>query len=169
MNSGTLIGSLIFAAVLAVTIGVLINLMMRSWRRRAQQQEEVIGELPAMPDELGAASGTLHGVYVGCTVSPSWNNRITAGDLGYRNTATLTSYPKGILLERSHAHPIWIPREAIAAVRTERGMVGKVAGRDSILAIRWQLPSGVGIDTGFRANDRREYDPWLASRQEGTA
>ena len=169
MNSGTLIGSLIFAAVVAVAISVVINLMMRGWRRRAERQEEMIGELPGMPDELGAASGTLHGVYVGCTLAPAWNNRIAAGDLGYRSTAALTSYSQGILLERSHAHPIWIPRESITAVRTERGMAGKVAGRNSILAIRWRLPSGVEVDTGFRANDRSEYDAWLASRQEGTA
>jgi len=168
MNSGTLVGSLIFAAVLVVTIGVVIQLMMRGWRRRAERQEEIVGQLPDMPDELGAATGTLHGVYVGCTVSPSWNNRVTAGDLGYRNTAALTSYPEGILLERSHAHPIWIPRDSIIAVRTERGMAGKVAARNSILAIRWRLPSGLEIDTGFRAKDRSEYDAWLASRQEGT-
>ena len=169
MNSGTLVGSLIFAVVVAVVISVVINLMMRGWRRRAERQEEMIGELPSLPDELGAATGTLHGVYVGCTVSPAWNNRVTAGDLGYRSTAALTSYPEGILLERSHAHPIWSPREAIIAVRTEGGMVGKVAGRNSILAVRWRLSSGVEVDTGFRAKDRREYDAWLASRQEGAA
>jgi hypothetical protein len=73
----------------------------------------------------------------------------------------LTRYPEGILLERIRANPIWIPQEAITAVRTERGMAGKVAARNSILAIRWRLPSGIEIDTGFRANDRGEYGDWL--------
>ena len=36
MNSGTLVGSLIFAAVLVVVIAVVIQLMMRGWRRRAR-------------------------------------------------------------------------------------------------------------------------------------
>ena len=64
-------------------------------------------------------------------------------------------------MERVRANPIWIPQESITAVRTERGMAGKVAARNSILAIRWRLPSGVEIDTGFRASDRSEYDGWL--------
>ena len=114
-----------------------------------------------MPDHVGAATSTIRGVYVGSTLSPAWNDRITASDLGYRSKAVLTRYPEGILVERVRAKPIWIPQEAIAAVRTERGMAGKVAGRNSILAIRWRLPSGVEIDTGFRANDRGGYLDWM--------
>ena len=161
MNSGTLVGSLIFAAVLVVVIAVVIQLMMRAWQRRAQRQEELIGNLPDMPDEVGTATTTLHGIYVGSTLSPAWNDRITVGDLGYRNKAVLMRYPEGILLERVRANPIWIPQESITAVRTERGVAGKVAARNGILAIRWRLPSGVEIDTGFRANNRAEYGGWL--------
>ncbi len=161
MNSGTLVASLIFAAVLVVVIAVVIQLMMRGWQRRAERQAELIGNLPDVPDKVGAATTTIRGVYVGSTLSPAWNDRVTAGDLGYRSKAVLTRYPEGILLERIRANPIWIPQEAITAVRTERGMAGKVAARNSILAIRWRLPSGVEIDTGFRANDRSGYDGWL--------
>jgi hypothetical protein len=161
MNSGTLVGSLIFAAVLVVVIAVVIQLMMRAWQRRAQRQEELIGNLPDMPDEVGTATTTLRGIYVGSTLSPAWNDRITVGDLGYRNKAVLMRYPEGILLERVRANPIWIPQESITAVRTERGVAGKVAARNGILAIRWRLPSGVEIDTGFRANNRAEYGGWL--------
>jgi hypothetical protein len=161
MNSGTLLGSLIFAAVLAVVIAVVIQLMIRGWRRRAMRQEELIGELPELPDEVGAATITTRGLYCGCTMSPDWNDRITAGDLGFRSKAVLTHYPEGILLERIRAKPIWIPREAVVAVRMERGIAGKVVVRIGVLAIRWRLPSGVEIDTGFRANHRNEYDPWL--------
>ena len=73
----------------------------------------------------------------------------------------LTRYPEGILLERIRATPIWIPQESITAIRTERGIAGKVVARNGILAIRWRLPSGVEIDTGFRADDRGEYADWL--------
>jgi hypothetical protein len=135
--------------------------MRRGWQHRAQRQAELIGGMPAVPDEVGAATSTIRGLYVGCTLSPAWNDRIMTGDLGYRSRAVLTRYPEGILLERIHANPIWIPQESITAVRTERGMAGKVVARNAILAIRWRLPSGVEIDTGFRANNRSEYDGWL--------
>jgi hypothetical protein len=166
MNSGTLVGSLIFAAVLVVVIAVVIQLMMRGWRRRAAQQQELIGDLPDMPDEVGAATTTSRGIYCGCTMAPEWNERITAGDLGYRSKAVLTRYPEGILLERIRANPIWIPQESITAIRMERGIAGKVVARIGILAIRWRLPSGVEIDTGFRASHRGDYPGWLESQQE---
>ena len=164
MNSGTLVGSLIFAAVLVVAIAVVIQLMMLGWRRRARRQAELIGYLPDVPDQVGGATATMQGVYVGSTLAPEWNDRITAGDLGYRSKAALTRYPEGIMLERIHANPIWIPQESITAVRTERGIAGKVAARNGILAIRWRLPSGVEIDTGFRAGNRGEYQDWLQTR-----
>jgi hypothetical protein len=168
MNSGTLVASLIFAAVLVVVIAVIIQLMMRGWQRRAGQQQELIGDLPDMPDEVGAATTTTRGLYCGCTMAPEWNERITAGDLGYRSKAVLTRYPEGILLERIRASPIWIPQESITAIRMERGIAGKVVARIGILAIRWRLPSGVELDTGFRATHRSEYAGWLESPQEAT-
>jgi hypothetical protein len=168
MNSGTLVASLIFAAVLVVVIAVIIQLMMRGWQRRAGQQQELIGDLPDMPDEVGAATTTTRGLYCGCTMAPEWNERITAGDLGYRSKAVLTRYPEGILLERIRASPIWIPQESITAIRMERGIAGMVVARIGILAIRWRLPSGVEIDTGFRASHRGEYAGWLESPQEAT-
>ncbi|QLL09512.1 transporter [Mycobacterium vicinigordonae] len=161
MNSGTLVGSLIFAAVLVVVIAVVIQLMMRGWRRRAQRQVELIGDLPPLPDEVGAALITTPGLYVGCTLSPAWNDRVAVGDLGYRSKAVMTRYPRGILVERIRAQPIWIPKESIVNIRTERGVAGKVAARNGILAIRWRLPSGTEIDTGFRADNRDEYANWL--------
>jgi hypothetical protein len=86
--------------------------------------------------------------------------RLAAGDLGFRSKAVLTRYPEGILLERSGATPIWIPENAIAGIRAERALAGKVAG---ILAIRWRLPSGTEIDTGFRGDDRRDYARWTTT------
>ncbi len=174
MNTPTLVGSLIFAAVLTLVIALLINLMLRGWRRRAEAQVAILGQLPELPDTVGpAVIPGIKGLYVGSTIAPSWQDRIVAGDLGYRTKAVLTRYPEGIMLQRSGAHPIWIPNDRITAIRTERGIAGKVIPRgereapDGILAIRWTLPSGTEIDTGFRADDRRQYDKWVS--QEGAA
>ena len=172
MNTGTAIGSFVFAFVVVVVIGVLIGRMLSGWKRRARRQMDLLGELPSLPDLLGSATvAPTRGLYVGSTLAPNWLERIAAGDLGFRSKAVLTRYPEGILLERSGATPIWIPQDAITAIRTERGLAGKVipGGRNKtesaagILAIRWRLPSGAEIDTGFRGDDRRDYARWTTT------
>jgi hypothetical protein len=162
MNTGTFITSLVMAAVVAVLIAVLIRQMLRGWLHRAQRQAQLIGTLPSLPDTVGLALiPATKGLYVGSTLAPSWLDRIAVGDLGYRAKAVLTRYPEGIMLQRTGAEPIWIPDDAIAAIRTEKGIAGKAMTHEGILAIRWRLPSGAEIDTGFRADDRREYARWL--------
>jgi hypothetical protein len=162
VNTGTLVGSLVMAAVVAVLIAFLIRQMLRGWLRRARRQAELIGTLPSLPDTVGPALiPATKGLYVGSTLAPSWLDRIAVGDLGYRAKAVLTRYPEGIMLQRTGAEPIWIPDDAIAAIRTEKGIAGKAMTHEGILAIRWRLPSGTEIDTGFRADDRADYDRWL--------
>lgn len=165
MNTPTLIGSLIFAGVVALVIAVTVRLMIRGWQRRADQQSTLIGALPDVPDTVGAPTvAPTRGLYVGCTLAPSWNDRVVVGDLGYRTKAVLTRYPEGIMVQRSAGRPIWIPQDRVIAVRTERGVAGKTIparGDGGVLAIRWRLPSGTEIDTGFRADDRSEHDRWL--------
>jgi hypothetical protein len=162
MNTGTFITSLVMAAVVAVLIAFLIRQMLRGWLHRARRQAQLIGTLPSLPDTVGPALiPATKGLYVGSTLAPSWLDRIAVGDLGYRAKAVLTRYPEGIMLQRTGAEPIWIPDDAIAAIRTERGIAGKALTHEGILAIRWRLPSGAEIDTGFRADNRADYDRWL--------
>ena len=73
----------------------------------------------------------------------------------------MTRYSEGIMVKRSGAAPIWIPHGSITEIRAERGLAGKVVPPEGILAIRWRLPSGAEIDTGFRGDDRRLYAEWL--------
>ncbi|MBJ7338566.1 transporter [Mycolicibacterium sp.] len=161
MNTPTLIALLIIAALLALLIAFFIRQMLRGWLHRAQRQAEMIGSLPPLPDTVGPAIiPATKGLYVGSTIAPSWQDRIAVGDLGFRSKAVITRYPEGIMLQRSGAGPIWIPDEAITAIRTERGIAGKALTHDGILAIRWKLPSGTEIDTGFRGDDRRELANW---------
>jgi hypothetical protein len=161
MNTPTLIACLILAALLAVFIAFAIRQMLRGWLHRAQRQVALIGALPPLPDTVGSAIiPATKGLYVGSTIAPSWQDRIAVGDLGFRSKAVLTRYPEGIMLQRSGTGPIWIPEESITAIRTERGIAGKALTHDGILAIRWRLPSGTEIDTGFRGDDRRELANW---------
>lgn len=165
MNTPTLIASLVMAAVVALLIAFFIRQMMRGWLHRAQRQAELIGTLPPLPDTVGPVSiAATKGMYVGSTLVPHWNDKVAAGDLGFRAKAVLTRYHEGIMLQRSGAGPIWIPEEAITVIRTERAIAGKALTYDGILAIRWKLPSGAEIDTGFRADNRADYDRWLEEK-----
>lgn len=175
MNTQTLVASLVMAGVLALLSFLMIRAMLRGWLRRGERQAALIGELPDVPDDPGPVTvEPTNGLYVGSTIadsvalrasgsSPSWLDRVAVGDLGYRAKAVLTRHTHGILIERSGASPLWIPESSITAIRTEQGIAGKVVPRDGILAIRWRLPSGTEIDTGFRGDDRRKYAEWLAA------
>ena len=172
MNAATATMTYIFGFVVVIVIGVVIRQMLRGWTRRGRRQTELIGALPAMPDLFGSAvEPPSRGLYVGSTLAPNWLERVAVGDLGYRSKAVLARYPAGILLERSGASPIWIPEESLVGVRTEKALAGKVIagsaggsrGAGGILVIRWRLPSGTEIDTGFRGDDRADYPRWTSS------
>lgn len=144
-------------------------LMYRGWQNRAARQAASIGELPAVPADCGAQLlEPTTGLYLGSTLAPSWQDRITVGDLGFRATAELTRFERGILLERDGAQVMWIPQESITAVRTERGHAGKVMTEDGVLVIRWKLPTGTVIDTGFRGDDKTVYPAWKSDPQGPT-
>ncbi|EOM75924.1 transporter [Rhodococcus rhodnii] len=141
----------------------MIALMYKGWRGRARRQTEQIGELPAVPESLGEPIVRgVTGLYVGSTLAPSWQDRVVVADLGERANGELTRFATGILLDRDGAMPIWIPQDAIIAVRTERGLAGKVMTKDGVLVVRWALPNGTELDTGFRADDKSVYPDWTA-------
>lgn len=148
--------------VLCIALWALFAyLMYRGWRNRGARQASLIGELPPVPVEPGAqVLEPTTGLYLGSTMAPSWQDRIAVGDLGFRSAAELARFEHGILLERDGASAIWIPEESITAIRTERGHAGKVMTEDGVLVIRWVLPTGTEIDTGFRGDDKTVYPAW---------
>lgn len=142
--------------------GVL--LMYVGWRGRGRRQREMVGELPVVPEVRGEQTvPTATGLYLGTTIAPNWQDRIAIGDIGYRAAGTVTAYPTGVAVDRDGASTIWIPRPALRAIRTERGHANKVMTKDGILVIRWQLPSGLEVDTGFRADNKSVYPTWVDS------
>ncbi|QIS13435.1 transporter [Nocardia arthritidis] len=155
---------------LLLLFALCLFLMYLGWRNRARRQLDRIGELPTVPGDLGAQLlEPTTGLYLGSTIAPSWQDRIAVGDLGFRATAELTRFERGILLERDGATVIWIPQESITAVRTERGHAGKVMTENGVLVIRWKLPTGTEIDTGFRGDDKTVYPAWVADHSTGPA
>ena len=162
MNWQTQAAYYVLAAIIAVLVVLAIRGMIKGWLARAHRQAGSIGLLPALPDTVGPAIiAPTKGMYVGSTLAPSWQDRIAVGALGFRSKAILTRYPEGIMVKLTGGSPIWIPDESITAIRTEKAIAGKVLTYDGILAIRWRLPSGTEIDTGFRSDDRRELAKWV--------
>ncbi|MGA9873837.1 MAG: transporter [Rhodococcus sp. (in: high G+C Gram-positive bacteria)] len=140
----------------------MIALIFKGWRGRQKRQAESIGTFPEVPADLGTTLiEPSTGLYVGSTIAPSWQDRIAVGDIGHRAVAELSRHEHGILMTRVGESTIWIPRASIRAVRTERGLAGKVMSKDGLLVIRWVLPTGTEIDTGFRADDKFVYPTWV--------
>ncbi|MFZ0834189.1 MAG: transporter [Mycobacterium sp.] len=165
MSNAALIATLAVAAVLVVLIVVVFRSMMRGWMKRAEIQGPAIGSLPPLPETVGPAlTPEMSGLYVGSTFLPDRLARVVARGLGDQTKAVLTRYPEGIMLKRIGGRPLWIPDEAIVAIRTER-VAGKEAAEDGILAIRWRLPSGTEVDTGFRGDDLGNYADWLGGAE----
>lgn len=158
-------GAIVAVVVILLWLGV-ISLMLRGWRNRGRRQADQIGAFPPVPADLGTPElGPDTGLYVGSTIAPSWQDRVAVGDYGDRASASIARYDDGILIDRTGASPIWIPEDAIVAVRTERGLAGKVMTADGVLVIRWTLPTGTDIDSGLRADDKTIYPAWVSHRR----
>ncbi|UKN41831.1 transporter [Mycobacterium lepromatosis] len=147
--------------MLVVLVAVVIQLMMRRWRCRGRRQVELMSIQFDMLAEVCAETTITHGMYVGYMMAPLWNERIAAGDFGYRSKVVPTRYPEEIMLQCIHIRQIWIPQESIIAICTECGIAGKIAVRNRIFAIRWRFLSGVELDTAFWANNRNQYHECL--------
>ena len=168
MNTATAVSTYVFGAGVVVLIAMVIRRMVLGWRRRAARQAHLVGALPGVPDSLGEpVDAPVPGLYLGSTLAGDWLDRVIAGGLGHRSSAVLTRYSAGILLERSGTGPLWIPRDAVTLVRTERAIAGKVIPGRGVLVVRWRLPSGTEIDSGFRGDGGKAAVQWDQTQRMG--
>lgn len=159
----------LWTAVVAVIVFLIAcALMWWGWRSRLTRQAGLIGPLPPVPDTLGTAElGPLSGVYIGTTPAGQWQELIAQSPLGFRSAGTISAYREGILFNLD-AGPIWIPREALVAVRTTSSHANKVVPGEGILVVSWTVASRDGtlvIDSGFRADDKHPYPHWTALKE----
>ncbi len=152
--------------VLAV-LCLLWALMWRGWRARGRRQAAAIGEIPTAPDRLAElVYGPVGGVYVGSTIAPHWQDRVAVGDWGFRAVVNLSRYADGYLLERGRGDPMWIADDALVETRRASKLAGKVIPGGGLLVVRWELPTGTVIDTGFRADDKTDYQHLMGDMSE---
>ncbi|WP_084467972.1 hypothetical protein [Actinokineospora inagensis] len=160
------LGLTLLFLLLIVVLGLL---MWWGYRNRARRQAKVLPAFPEAPTALVTAvhEGTAEtllppstGVYASTVTSQSWQDRVAVGDVGFRSEATAHLLEEGLLFERAGANPVWIPAGSLRAARTEAGIAGKVMGADGLLVVRWAIDDHE-FDTGFRADDKDDYERWV--------
>jgi hypothetical protein len=149
MSISMLMLLLILAVALCLVAFLVIRSMLRGRLRNMRSRSSVMGGLPPVPDTLGDPTiPATTGRYVGSALEPGRLGRIALRD--DLDEAVLTRYAEGIMVERAGSRPIWIPVESITAIQAD----------DDMLTIRWRLPSGAKIETGFRSEEGK-YADWL--------
>ncbi|WP_239309961.1 MULTISPECIES: hypothetical protein [unclassified Frankia] len=145
---------LVFALGCLLLFVAAVGGMRRTWRHRAERQEEDLPDLPVVPGQTGTVlTAPLKGLYLGTVDAGHWLDRITARGLGGRADAYVTVYEHGIQVDRTGSEPFWIPRDAVRGARLERAHAGKVAGAGRIIVLAWSF-GGHELETGLRGDDR---------------
>ncbi len=141
---------------LLVVLAALALVGMRAgWRRRASATADAATELPAVPgaDALGEPrTGPFDAVYVSTTRSGDWLDRVSAGGLGVRATATVQAFDTGVVITRRGAGDLFLPATTLGAVTGAGGMAGKFVGGEGLTVLTWRPTPGDerGLDTGLR-------------------
>ena len=149
--------------LVALAVLVALGLMLKGWRGRAERQAElpVPSDAPlpggaAPPAEGPAAAapvrlGPLPGRYLATTTSGSWLDRVVVHGLGAPSRAELTVRDDGVLLTRTGARDLFVPREDLADAHLDRGIAGAVYEDGGLVVLTWRLGDQL-LDTGFRAD-----------------
>lgn len=141
------------ALTLAIIV-VIVALMALGWRNRLRRQSDV----PAPPDapaDLGPVLYEAEGQYVATTTAGDWLDRIAVHGLGLRGNAVASVHPDGVLLTRTGARTVFIPRLDLISVQLVGGMTGKFVEKEGLVVVTWRLgPERAAqvdrVDTGFR-------------------
>ena len=127
--------------------------MRQGWRARGRRTSALVPSLPAAPAQPGAAlSDDAEAVYVSSTRAGDWLDRVVAHGLGVRSAARVRVHADGVLIARTGAPDVWVPRTALHAVGTSSGQAGKFVGRDELVVLTWVPDPGTGtaLDTALR-------------------
>ncbi|WP_207767492.1 PH-like domain-containing protein [Arthrobacter glacialis] len=140
-------------------VAVAFALMWWGWRNKLKRQGSV-GELPAVPADLGAALISVPGQYVVTTTAGDWLDRLAVHGLGIRTPAVVHVYSTAVVVERKGAQDLFIAAGELTEVGTKAGMAGKFVERDGLVVMSWLL-AGTEVDTGFRTAEAGAKRPLL--------
>lgn len=146
-----------------VPLAAIVTLMWLGWRGKLKRQAGV-GELPEVPEGLGAAAISVPGQYVVTTSTGDWLDRLAVHGLGLRTPGVANVHPDGVVIERKGAQDLFIAKDALTQVGTQAGMAGKFVEKDGLVVISWQL-ADTEVDTGFRTTEAGAKRPLIEALQ----
>jgi len=139
--------------VCLVALGLALAGMRLGWVRRARRDGDLLAPRP-LPDSLGGPLlAALPVTYLGTTTAGNMLDRVTAHGLGQPRTGEVSVHPQGLVLARDGAEPVLLATEVLAGVRTDRGLVTRVAEPDSTVVVTWRAGRAL-LDTGVRPRAR---------------
>ncbi|WP_235436541.1 PH-like domain-containing protein [Arthrobacter sp. RIT-PI-e] len=118
------------------------------WRNRLRRQGGVPAP-PEVPADLGRVQYEADGQYVATTTAGDWLDRIAVHGLGIRGNAVAAVHPEGVLIDRTGARTVFVPRDDLVAVQLAGGMTGKFVEKEGLVILTWNLGTE-RVDTGFR-------------------
>lgn len=134
------------AALLAVT-ALVVWLMWRNWRGRADRQSWVV--LPTLPGKDFESDYEFLARYVASVSTEDWLDRIAVHGLGVPGRSEVLVGSTGVLLRREGALDLFLPAGDILEVTSAKGIAQEVYERDGIVAITWRS-GGRSVTTGLR-------------------
>lgn len=171
--SDSLERALLTAGVVAVVVVALLA-MRAGWRRRARGQADLpvpsdapLPGVPEAPAEAPAADATIRlgpepGRYLATTTSGDWLDRVVVHGLGVPSRAELTVRDDGVLVTRTGARDLFVPRDDVVGARLDRGIAGAVYEDGGLAVLTWRL-GGRELDTGFRSDHPDDHDALVAA------
>ncbi len=137
-----------WVALAAGIIVLVVALMALGWRNRLRRQAD-FAPPPDVPSELGPILYEAEGQYVATTTAGDWLDRVAVHGLGLRGNAVTWVHPEGVLITRTGARSVFIPRSDLVSVQLASGMTGKFVEKEGLVVITWRL-GAERVDTGFR-------------------
>lgn len=141
---------------LAVLAVVVLLLMRKGWRGRAERSAVLVGDLPVAPADPGPVlHGPVEATYVSTTLAGSWLDRVVAHDLGSRSPAQVLVLPAGVLLQRTGAADVFVPAADLLGAGLAPAIAGKVVGGEGLVILHWRLGTQE-VETGVLPRHRAD-------------
>lgn len=120
------------AIVLLAFVGMWVG-----WRRRTRSQDAELAPLPALPSQLGDVVAQARVLYAATTRLTDPLDRITARGLGFRAHGEVFVHPKGVVIERAGAEPLFIVSESLLGAEAADWTIDKGVERGGLIAVHW--------------------------------